>query len=64
MTALRASNPSGFSVPFAYVRDQLARRYGCAPFDIDQWPAREVALALEIARLEGGAAEHRQRLHR
>jgi hypothetical protein len=60
-TALRARNAAGVPVPWAYVRAQLAERWGVPPWEVDEAPAREVALALHLARIEGEAAEYRAR---
>ncbi|HXI16392.1 MAG TPA: hypothetical protein VNM48_08465 [Chloroflexota bacterium] len=41
------------AVPWAYLRDQLARRYHCAPWQLDEeWPYQDIQEAVALWNLE------------
>ena len=50
--ALRAKNTRGMTVPWLYVRRQLARAWGVPPWVVDEAPIDEIELELDIARIE------------
>lgn len=54
---LRNSNKAGLEVPWVWVRDQLAQAWQCFPWEVDEAPAREVALKLRLLNIE---AEYRE----
>ncbi|MBK8434518.1 MAG: hypothetical protein IPL28_25920 [Chloroflexi bacterium] len=54
---MRASNKAGLDVPWVWTRHQLARLWGCFPWEVDEAPYDEVLRALEIANLEGENAQ-------
>jgi hypothetical protein len=54
-TWLKASNKKGLTVPWAYIRRQVARSWNVPPWAIDEAPYDEVLLELEILRLESEA---------
>jgi hypothetical protein len=56
---LRASQRVGLPVPWLFVRKQLAAEWHVAPWQVDEAPASEVALALKLMAIEGEAAAWR-----
>jgi len=52
-----ATHKAALPVPWAYVRDQLARLWGCRPWEVDDAPIDEIALALHFRRLEAEAQD-------
>lgn len=47
---------SGTAVPWVWVRRLLAQRWGVPPFEVEDWPAVETQLELELLALEAEAA--------
>lgn len=58
---LRADNPAGLTLPWAYQRYVVARHWGCKPTEVDMEPLGEVLEALTIMGLENEAAEFRRK---
>jgi hypothetical protein len=50
-----AKNKAGLGVPWAYVRRQIARAWGCRPWEVDEAPLDEVLLELKILEIEAQA---------
>lgn len=46
-------------MPWVWVREQLARAWQCFPWEVDEAPAREVALKLRLMTIEAETAEWR-----
>lgn len=59
--ALKAWNPAGFKIPWAFTRRRLAREWRMTPMAFDQVPWSEVRLELEIQAIEARATEFKNR---
>lgn len=57
--ALKATNPKGFAIPWAYTRRALARAWGVPPWVVDQVPHQEIDIELRIMAVEADAKEIR-----
>jgi hypothetical protein len=42
----------GLSLPWCYIRDKLAERWHCKPWEVDDSPIGEVERALELMHIE------------
>jgi hypothetical protein len=60
---LKASNPAGYTVPWPYIRRQLAKSWGCKPWEVDEAPWFEVETELQIMQIEHEAAAWRKQRH-
>jgi hypothetical protein len=63
--ALKATNPKGFSVPWVWIRREIARRWGVPPYVVDHdIPHQEVEIELRLMRVEAEVAEFQRRRKR
>jgi hypothetical protein len=54
---LRAKNKAGLFLPWRYVRSKLAEHWRITPPQVDELPASEIALQVELWELEAAAGQ-------
>lgn len=59
--ALKATNPKGLALPWAFTRRLLARAWGVPPWTVDQVPHQEIDIELRIMAVEHEAKAFRAR---